>query len=84
MIDEARNIKLLEFHFRREITALLLTEIERRRLTPEDVAQLAGLHPSGAVGLMKRDAWPLSNAFRVAKGLKVRLAPSLENNAEVA
>jgi transcriptional regulator with XRE-family HTH domain len=65
-----------ELDFGRLLRDELVAVIKERGLSTEEVADLTGLFPSGVEALMRREAWPLQSALRVANGLRLDLRPN--------
>ena len=62
-----------EDRIRNEIQAAVLREIERRKLSDEELANCLGLFPIGAAMFRRRSAWPLADAIWAAEKLGVEL-----------
>ena len=71
------SVKIVET--RTKVRARILEEIERRRVTPEQLAERLDLLPVGAEVLLAQQDWALETAFRVAEVVGLRVNVSLEN-----
>jgi hypothetical protein len=58
-----------ELAFQQKLRDFVKNEIERRRLSIDEVAKELNLLPSGARALLERQVWPIETGLRVAQKL---------------
>lgn len=68
-----------EIRFRRALRDQLVSTIEGRNMSIDQLAQTVGMLPSGAQALMARGDWTLRTCLRVAESLGVDVHPKLEH-----
>jgi hypothetical protein len=64
--------------FYRSLRDAVVSEIDRRSLDADSVAEIVGMLPSGAAALLQREVWPVETALRVAGALGLRIEPRAE------
>lgn len=82
MADTKHDPDSMTLAFQRTLRDELMTHIRDRGLTPEGLAQLAHLLPSGASSLMNREVWPLESAMRVASALSIEIVPHVSPSVD--
>lgn len=68
-----------ERDFERELRNHIMDEIREQGMTVDEVAHRTGMLPSGVEALFQRRVWPISVAFRVARGLGLEVRPVVES-----
>lgn len=64
---------LVERNASHSVRTAVMREIERRGLTPDDLAEVLNLMPTGAKVLLKRPSWPIDLALRIAEALEIEV-----------
>lgn len=67
-----------EQRFERELRDMLVAEIDRRGLSPAEIAEAAGLFRTGVEALLERQRWPLDVAIPIANALGMRIRPDAQ------
>lgn len=70
----------LQRNFERQVREALADEITRQEMSPDELAEVLDMLPSGARALLERDRWSLRTALRVADGLGLSLEARVERN----
>ncbi|MBS0161105.1 MAG: hypothetical protein JSS48_00860 [Nitrospira sp.] len=67
-----------EIEIQTKLRNFVKSEIDRRRLTVNDVAKELNLLPSGAQALLERKVWSIETGLRIAQQLSCNLEISIK------